>query len=289
MYKKLKKPTTFQQQISILESRKILVPDHSYAEAFLSRTNYYRFSGYLLPFSKCLNYASSSPVSFEQVSGVYAFDEEFRVLLFAIIEKIEIYLRTQIAYYSAHTYGADGYMDANNFNRKHNHVRFQYLVQTVIKENSKSPVVIHHINNYGGQFPIWVIIDYFTLGMLSHYYTDMKNKDKSYLATSMFGVNYQTVSSWLRCLTDLRNRCAHYSRVYYWKFSAIPKMPKGETYVSDRTLFSQVYMLKFLYPNKNDWEKDFVKPLSKLMSKYKNVISKNHIGFPYRWKSMLLK
>jgi len=289
MSKSLKHPTTFQQQIAILENRNIIVSNHTFAETFLSHTNYYRFSGYILPFYNSIHKQNLPAVRFEQIAGVYSFDEKLRSLLFAVIEKIEIYLRTQIAYYSAHHYGPDGYMDANNFNNKHNHVKFQNLLKKVIDDNRKSPVVRHHNINYGGKFPIWVIIDYFTLGMLSYYFTDMKNRDKAALASNMYNVNYQVVSSWLRCLTDLRNRCAHYSRLYYWKFPAIPKMPKGETYKSDRTLFSQIYMLKYLYPDKKTWEKDFVKPLASLMKKYKRYISKDDIGFPYRWKSMLLK
>ena len=56
------------------------------------------------------------------------------------------------------------------------------------------------------------------MGMLSYFYRGMKNKDKATIAQSLYGVNYQTLESWLRCMTDLRNRCAHYSRIYYWVF-----------------------------------------------------------------------
>ena len=124
--------------------------------------------------------------------------------------------------------------------------------------------------------------------MLSHFYTDMKNPDKSALALSNFSVNYQTLTSWLRCLTDLRNRCAHYSRLYFWKFSAIPKIPQGDSFIADRTLFSQIYMLKQLYPDKDSWNTDVLNPLVVLLAKYKNHIFKEHIGFPSDWESVLM-
>ena len=202
-------------------------------------------------------------------------------------KKIEIYLRTQLSYYSGHQYGADGYMDASNYNARHNHVVFLGLINRTIQDNSKAPAIHHHIVTYGGKFPIWVIVDYFTLGMLSHFYTDMKNPDKSYLANTLYSVNYQILTSWMRCLTDLRNRCAHYSRLYYWIFPAIPAIPKGDPFRADRTLFSQLYMLKYMYPDPNKWNEDFIKPLAKLLAKYRTYISKSHIGFPYRWKSIL--
>ena len=287
MFKSLKPPTTFQQQTSILSSRNIIINNPSYCEAFLSRVNYYRLTGYLLPFIQKPSNTCSSSVTIEQIEGIYRFDEELRSLLSTIIEKIEISLRTQLAYYSGHKYGADGYMNASNYNSFHNHVVFLSLINKTILDNAKAPAVNHHIVTYGGKFPIWVIIDYFTLGMLSHFYTDMKNPDKSYLANSLYSVNYQILTSWMRCLTDLRNRCAHYSRLYYWKFPAMPRIPKGDSFKADRTLFSQLYMLKYMYPEPNKWNDDFIKPMSKLLTKYKPFISKDHIGFPYRWKSIL--
>lgn len=288
MSKPLKSPTTYQQQVSILESRNIIVTDRAFCESFLSHVNYYRFTGYLLPFRCKTSESCYESVKFEQLIEIYHFDTELRSLLSAAIEKIEIFLRTQLAYYSAHHYGADGYVDANNYNSKHDHVKFLGLVYSTVKENEKAPAIHHHISEYGGKFPIWVIIDYFTMGMLSHFYTDMKNPDKSALALSIFSVNYQTLTSWLRCLTDLRNRCAHYSRLYFWKFSAIPKIPQGDSFIADRTLFSQIYMLKQLYPDKDSWNTDVLNPLVVLLAKYKNHIFKEHIGFPSDWESVLM-
>ena len=287
MYKSLKPPTTYQQQTSILQSRNIIVTDTSFCEKILSEVNYYRLSGYILPFVHKPDDKCFQPVSIEQLFAIYSFDAELRNLLSSIIERIEIYLRTQVAYYFAHRYGSDGYMDANNYNQFHDHVKFTGLINKTIQENSKSPVVKHHIAEYGGKFPIWVIIDFFTLGMLSHFYTDMKNPDKSYLAKSTYQVTYQVLSSWLRCITDLRNRCAHYSRLYFWIFPAIPKIPKGNVFTADHALFSQLYMLKHMYPHKDKWNDDFIKPMEKLLNKYKESVQREHLGFPYRWRSIL--
>ena len=115
----------------------------------------------------------------------------------------------------------------------------------------------------------------------------MKNNDKAKIAETTYGVNYQTLESWLRCLTDLRNRCAHYSRLYYWIFPATPKMPAKEKYIPTRRIFAQLYMLKLMYPDKEKWNDEFIKPLTKLIKKYKNDISLKHLDFPYRWQSML--
>ena len=289
MFKPLKQPTTYQQQISILQSRNILIQYPQDAIRFLANTNYYRFTGYLLSFWDRANNRCTSPITFEQIASIYSFDSELRNLLASIIERIEINIRSHLSYFVAHKYGADSYMSSNIYNSKHDHAKFMGLIKQCIQDNRKAPAVRHHIQEYGGKFPIWVIIDYFSLGMLSHFYTDMKNPDKSFIAMDLYSVNYQTLTSWLRCLTDLRNRCAHYSRLYYWIFPAIPKMPSGNTFATDRRLFTQLYMLKLLYPYPPRWNSDLLSPLSMLLEKYKDHISLRHIGFPSNWESILIQ
>jgi len=283
----LKKPTTYNEQVKLLELKNIVVKDKEACIDFLSKTNYYRLAGYYLPFLRKHEEKCFIQLDFERICNIYSFDAELRNLISFVIEKIEVYVRTQLAHYHAHTYGAEGYMNSSSFNDRHNHESYLRHITSCISENSNTLVVKHHKQHYDGHIPIWVIIDFFSVGMLSYFYRGMKNPDKAEIAKNMYGVNYQTLDSWLRCLTDLRNRCAHYSRLYYWIFPAIPKMPSNEKYISTRRLFAQLYMLKLMYPDKNKWNEDFIKPLVKLIKKYKKDISLKHLDFPYRWKSML--
>lgn len=48
-------------------------------------------------------------------------------------------------------------------------------VNTCINENQRTLVVKHHIANYDGHFPIWVLIEYFSIGMLSYFYRDLRS------------------------------------------------------------------------------------------------------------------
>ena len=83
--------------------------------------------------------------------------------------------------------------------------------------------------------------------------------------------------SWLRCITDLRNRCAHYSRLYDWSFTALPKMPKESVAPQNRKLFSQILVLKRLYPDKKEWNTAL--RLSVWLSD--NYISTFHIDYSF--------
>lgn len=283
----IKKPQTFDQLVNILKSKNIIITDDISAKTFLNRVNYYRFSGYFLPFQVNGQGPLFSNIEFERLIAIYEFDAKLRNLIAGAVDEIEIYLRTQLSYYHAHKYGEEGYMDATNYNSKHNHASFINRVNSCIKENQKTLVVKHHIKKYAGHFPIWVIIEYFSMGMISYFYADMPNSDKAAIAQNLYGVNYQIMDSWLRCLTDLRNKCAHYSRLYYWIFPALPKMPQSEKYVPTRRIFAQLYMLKLMYPDHAKWNKEVYKPFIKLVNKYKPYILMKHLDFPYRWKSML--
>lgn len=283
----LKKPTTYKQQIEILKQKGIIIDDEDKCMTFLSEVNYYRFSAYFLPFKNMKTNSYFAGITFHRVQRIYEFDEKIRNLIFGVIQNIEILLRVKLAYYHSHTYGADGYLTDSNFNNRHDHEQFLKQINARIKENRLTPVVQHHNNNYNGKFPIWVLIEFFSMGMISHFYTDMKTSDKKKFAREINDTNYLNLESWLRCLTDLRNKCAHYSRVYYWNFPAIPKFSTNNPFVPDRRLFSQIYMLKNMYPDQRKWKANILTPLSSLLEEYESDISLTHIGFPVNWLEIL--
>lgn len=131
------------------------------------------------------------------------------------------------------------------------------------------------------------IIEFFSMGTLSYLYTDLLTPDKKQIASTSFNTSADCLQNWLRCLTDLRNRCAHYSKLYYWIFSAVPKTPQNAPYTFDRKRFSQILMLKYLYPNKSKWNSSVSISIEALIDEYLPDISLKHIGFPANWKELL--
>lgn len=282
----VKQPATYQEQVDAIIKKGFSVNDNDACVAFLHRATYYRILAYLLPFRyKDGTYFQGIP--FSRIENIYHFDSEMRALIFQVIEQIELYLRSQLSLYLAQTYGSLGYLDPANYSEKHQADKFAEKVDQCIAENARTPVVIHHQEKYDGQFPIWVIIDFFSMGMLSYLYSDLNASDQKQIAQDSFGVNAKCLQSWLRCLTDLRNRCAHYSRLYYWHFSSVPKMPKG-VYIQDtRKLFAQLLILKYLYPNQQEWASKVFPKIKTLLDMYGSDISYSHIGFPQNWSDLL--
>lgn len=279
----LKPPKTFEEQLMILRQHGLIVEDEAIAINTLSKVNYYRFSAYLLPFRDQSAKKYKEATSFNQISKLYEFDRRLRTLLQAIIEPIEVLLKTRIAYYHGHKYGADGYTKSDFFTNRDRHRRFLDEFTSAVTKNSKALFVKHHNSKYNGKFPIWVATELFSLGMLSKFYANMDMSDKRYLAKSVFHTGPEHLESWLICLADLRNRCAHYMRLYFYNFVVFPRMPKNYKGQKSGRLFDIVYVLQYLYLDKQRWNNEFLIPLEALILEYEDVINLDYIGFPHDW------
>jgi len=281
----LKAPTTYEQQLNILEGRNVVIDDREHCIKLLESVNYYRFTAYFLPF-KHIDGNYCEGLQFQRVYRIYEFDRMLRGILFSALEEVEVYLRAKIAYFHAHKYGAEGYMDAANFSDRHKADKFHENVRREIANNGRSAFVIHHNKHYDGHFPIWVIVELFTFGMLSRFYSDLKTPEQKQLARELYGTTPKNVVSWLRCCTDLRNICAHYGRLYFRKFPAIPAGVEADLRQKER-LWGAVLALKALYPSAEKWNNEVLPQLNALFEKHSDDIMLRHIGFPDDWGSKL--
>jgi abortive infection bacteriophage resistance protein len=158
----------------------------------------------------------------------------------------------------------------------------------MLDNNQTLQFVAHHNKNYNGQFPIWAIIELFTFGMLSYFYTDMHSSDKKVIARNSYNTCIQTISSWLNCCSILRNICAHYGRLYYSNFTNVPtKFPKFKD--TDGQLFSAIMAVQALYPDIDKWNTEALPSLKNLIDHYSDVIDLKHIGFPDNWFDIMVK
>ena len=281
--RELKKHRTYDEQIEKLKEKGCRITDEQKCREILENITYYRLSAYFVPFqNKDGSYRTD--FSFEKVFRLYEFDRKLRNVLFSAIEIIEVSLRARLSYYHAQKYGPSGYLDPECFNSKHNATKFKETIDREIDNNKNAPLVKHHIDNYGGQFPLWVVSELFTFGTLSFFYNDFKTADKKVIA----GVHYNEYVSWLRCCTDLRNICAHYGRLFNRIFSAIPSgfhLTKQE----ERKLWGAILAVKELFPIPEQWNKEVIPALSSLLEEYEDDVSLSYMSFPENWAEALKK
>ena len=283
----MKSPTTYEEQLERLVSRGVVIEDEERCKKVLEDVNYYRLTAYFLPFKMSDgNYIKGT--SFLRVYEIYEFDRKLRRALFTALEDVEISLRAKFAYYHAHKYGAAGYLDPASFSAKHDHTKFLKNFEREVNYNKKTPFVKHHIEKYNGVFPIWVACELFSFGMLSLFYADMQLPDQKYLSRRVYGTIPKNVASWLRCCSDLRNICAHYGRLYFRVFPAIPA-GFSKSYSSEQLvrLWGAALALKGLYPDAVKWNNEVLPSLTALYEEYADVISMKHIGFPENWNEIL--
>lgn len=181
----LKPATTYDEQLKLLQERHCEIVDPAFCKTVLQHINYYRFTAYFLPF-RTADGMYRDGTSFHRVFRIYEFDRKMRRVLFSAVEQVELYLRTQFAYFYAHKYGPLGYMDASNYGSKHDHARFRKLFESEVQHNKTVPFVKHHCEKYEGNFPIWVATELFSFGMLSFFYRDLKTADKKEIARDLY-------------------------------------------------------------------------------------------------------
>ena len=102
----------------------MIVPDREQAKHYLRHLNYYRLSGYWLPFEANHNPHTFTPgTNFNQVIDLYVFDRELRLLIMDAVERVEVSVRTPWAYHLSQKYGPHAHLNSYLFSdqRKSRH------------------------------------------------------------------------------------------------------------------------------------------------------------------------
>ena len=289
-----KKPASVSELLDHIEEIGFRIDDREAASEYLSYVDYFRFKAYFIPFRRKGQPVSN--VSFEKVRRIYEFDRRLRSIILSICEIIEIKLRANLIKYHVGKYGATGYLNAENFNNSHDHEKFVHNLKDIFSKNNKKLPIKHYSELHDGFVPLWVAMEYFSFGQLSYFYSDLNSMDRKELSLVISeGYSskwYDIISSWLKCVVDLRNECAHFARLYYkWQIDT-PKTPKELYSVLNRPLnksiFDYLLVIKYLFPNKVKWNNEFMPQLTHLIDEYNDSIKLSHIGFPPEWKALLL-
>jgi len=297
----LKHALTYQQQVERLRDvHKLDIPSETEAISILSRVNYYRLSAYGIGLKKTDNTEEFiDGISILTLYRLYCFDSKFRNILFHTTEHIEIQMRTQIANYLALKYGPECYINESLFEGTVNRDGikiFDTILDDFKKEcarQEKLPFVHHHIDKYDGHFPIWVAVEVFTFGKLSSLFSIMKVEDKKAIS-KIYKTRPSHLKSWLLSLIEIRNLCAHYSRIYNMPLKQCPflfrEYSKYQSNISNNQLkvFPAIITMKIMLEKVNSpqWNTTFAE-LTALFEEYSDVVKLSFIGFPTEWKDVL--
>lgn len=292
----LKPALTLDQQIDrLVKVHNVSITDRNHAKEILNRVNYYRLSAYGVGLRDPDNpekYVHG--VTLQSLFNLYCFDSQFRNNLIHTIEQLEIQLRSQVSYCLAINYGPDGYMNHNNFRqikRKREKVLIHENIiqsfQKEVKRQANVPFVKHHSVKYDGNFPIWVAIELFSFGNLCSLYSIMKSPDQKAIA-QQYDTSSKYLKSWILALVEVRNICAHYTRLYNLPLKQTPSLySENECYRQEiNKIFPVLLVVKRMLKNNEQWA-SFYRDITKTLDKYKDDINFSFMGFPENWQYIL--
>jgi abortive infection bacteriophage resistance protein len=292
-----KKTLTISEQITQLKKRGLQIKETDNPEHYLGHIGYYRLAGYWWPMQEDKVKHIFKPNShFSDVIALYNFDRELRLLLFDSIEKIEISLRTKLIYHLSHEFDPWWFQNTSLFSDSRELIKTLASIDEEI-ERSKDAFIKEHKKKHNDDLrfpPAWKTLELTSLGSLSKLYGNLKNtiKSKDVIAEEFGTVNHTFLPSWLQSITQIRNYCAHHSRLWNKNLPGRPKLlPKPPLpWINDvpreqefQMLYIHLCCMKYLL-NIVQPVNHFTQRFSTLLTKYPNV-DPNALGLKLNWQN----
>lgn len=316
---------TYYQQLRILRSRNLLIPNGSRAVKILKRENYYNIiNGYKDIFLDS-NYSTDfykPGTSFDDIYALYCFDRNLRSILLKYILRMETSLKTKIAYRFSERYPSNfNYFDINNFRDNVSAVTSLIAhISSDIKNNvepsrpgQKASPFSHYLEVHK-ELPLWVLIKKMTLGETGYFYAALSDDLQLKILNDVY-TEYQVeyrqsprkaasqsdifgFSQMIKFVVAFRNICAHEERMYDNIVKHKGKIPKIIYFHMDTPLrftsrCMDVLHILGLFLIKSDY-KCLVKEVTaeiNILSKELQPSTTNEVlikaGFPKDWKKVL--
>lgn len=269
---------SYEDQANLLETRG-LVFDRTDLIMRLSEVGYYRLSGYWYIFKR--NQKSDDELfiegtDFSEIWDLYTFDRQLRLDILDAIERIEIYMRSQLAYRLAERSGPFGFLERSSLpgidQSKYGHFLSRCFTAY---DRSKAMFVEHFKEEYGDEHglpPYWILVNIMDFGMMLTLFRATPVEVKKGIAEEL-RIPIEVLDSWLLTLNTTRNICAHHDRLWNRRLGNRVKIPREPRYpewhtpykVSNSTTFTLLTILSFLLESiapSTSWHKRTIELLS---------------------------
>lgn len=302
----MKEFKTFNQQLAILRKRGMIVPKDGSPKRFLEQENYYNvINGYKDLFLQKDHQGNAvvpetylPDTHFDELKALFLFDRELRFLFLKYLLIFENSFKTVISYEFSQKYPkANSYLEIVNYREddpKGVLKQISILTKTIHDNVGVKGAIKHYIEEHGS-VPLWVLVNYLTIGNLSYLYSALKDSEKNAIAkyySDMYEKQYkpenalrissEDLESALKIFNLVRNQCAHDERLFNSDYknirvSNIANYFDFANYNNRRLvvaiLYLKVTLRKFYY-------KKFHSELCEIFNRYKNefhTVSYNQI------------
>jgi abortive infection bacteriophage resistance protein len=218
---------TYQEQLDLLKSRGLVVPDEAFALHILEHHNYYRLSAYRFPFTVQDDPDRFLPgTTFTQLWDLYHFDRTLRQLVLDGCKRVEISTRARWAYVIGHQLGPLAYVDPSHFAKPDLHANTLTNLQDEMGR-SREVFINHHRNTLQMPWPpSWVISEVASFGSISKLLSQWKDPSLRQAVADTYQLDEKTFCSLFHHLSVLRNTAAHHSRLWNRRFTITFQLPR---------------------------------------------------------------
>jgi abortive infection bacteriophage resistance protein len=285
--------------IQLLQSRGLSVENPATAAEWIEKVGYYRLKGYGLHFRirnahGILSEDYQIGTTFASITGLSEFDRHLRLLVLDAIERIEVAFRSRVNEILASRHGSHWFMDPLRFNDKKDkntgHLIFNhgdFITKTLDEalRNKESLSIRHYFATYSDPAlpPCWMLGEVLSMGNWSKIFGMLADRSDQKPVADAFHASVPELTSWMHALTNLRNTCAHHSRLWDRRFNTCPSMKGNLKSVIDSNdrLFAQIATVIYCLQS--------VEPESRWLEKLTNLIHDTPsidlapMGFPNDW------
>lgn len=299
----VKEYKTFNQQLAILRSRCLEVPTSGQPKRFLEEENYYNvINGYKDLFlerddnnNPLIPEQYRKGTHFNELKSLFLFDRELRFLFLKYVLVLEHSFKTVISHEFCRKYPKpNSYLEIKNYvdnNPKKVLQQIAILTKTIHDKVDKEGAIKHYIEEYGS-VPLWVLVNYLTIGNVAHFYDILTDADKNviakfyydkyakqYVPNHIVRISSEDLASALKIINLVRNKCAHDERLYNSNFRNvkvvnIAKHFKFKHYDNSRIIVVILYFKLLL--DKKYFQK-FYSQFIKLLEEYRKEF--HSVGF----------
>lgn len=224
---------TPRQLVHKLSLEALDVPDRAFAEDVIFRENYFRFKAYRSPFFDKAAGKFYPGTTFDDLYGLYCADQKLRDFLIPLLAQLEVRIRATIdnvvtsatndPFWHINTAYFQNFSDVgralNKAQQRFNQGKQEFVVH--YRE--------HYFTNrsyaYRHTPPFWIISEIFTIEQLLSVCKSLNEKCPTFMvsagksklerAAKSFGIDsYSSLMTNLSCILELRNVCAHHSRLW---------------------------------------------------------------------------
>lgn len=293
-----KPPLSLDEQVLRLKNRGLVFDDENEAKSYLFNISYYRLRAYTYPFQDNTDGSNhrfiSSDIHFKDIIDLYCFDRRLRSLIFNAIEKIEVAVRTKIIQvYAESTNNSHWYLE-NSLYRFPIGELLHHIKSDVARSNED--FIKHYREKYTTPEmpPSWMTLEVVSFATLSRLFQALKSDHRKRFITSEFGLKkVEILENWLHAISNLRNCCAHHSRVWNRRFMVSIILPYNTTLpfinrdsiseIRSNKIFALLsciaYLLDIISP-----ESDFKKRIKELLLSDCSILNTKDMGFPINWQ-----